>query len=1802
MFKKAKWIAILIFLILLIIPVSFADDLQSGLSDENVTSENDVAVNDVYFDSNAVEDGNGSLNSPYKHLTDDKITDNSVLHFADGEYDFTQLNSHNNVSFMGSDVSKTIINSSGSLVYGQNVVVRNITFNNAQFFAQGVFNASNTVFKNSNAREIGTYKNSYGGAIYAPKGSYEVYVDNCTFINNFAQYGGAIYMNGGILDISNCEFINNTAALYGGAIACDLNNNVRITNSRFTNSVSRNDAGGAVYLRKTSLEAQNITVTFSNATFGGALALVDVDCNLTDSYIADNVAKYDGGGIYQFVGNLYVSNSIFTHNMANEGAGVSVIYCDNVSVADTIFNNNLAVSLAGAVCSISNYESLMENVSYKDNHADSCNDMYNSSMVNMFFSNGNYTFYTQNSTYDGVLPSKYSLPNSIIKDQQDGGNCWAFAILASLESCIEKASGQYVVLSEENMKNMMAINSAYGWLVDTNEGGNDNMAIAYLTSWLGPILDSDDTYDGQSILSPVLDSVAHVQNIKFLKRDNFTDNDGIKKAIMDYGGVFTTLYMSYKYDAKNKCYVQYYGQNHAADHAVCIVGWDDNFTVTGAPGSGAWICKNSWGNWGNKGYFYVSYYDTTCARVGSVDASFTFIFNDTVKYDRNYQYDIPGLTDYFYDTVDTVWYKNRYVASGDEYLAGASTYFRQDTNWTLSVYVNDVLKSTQDGSSRPGYYTIELNDFVSLKKGDVFDVVFKVEVSGDISIPISEEVSLMTEFYSENNSFISYDGETWKDFYDLTGTYPGHTYTSQVACIKAFTIFDLINTTLSVNVSSDGLNVYEFTANILNQYGFPVHGGNVTFNVNGFDYVVDVDEGIAKAKFDFDVGLNNISLQYNGVGFESSTESLSVNVDKCMVYSEFNFVMDLDTFEFNSRFSRPINETVILTLDGRQYPVTSRNGIVYYRFEDLSLGRHNLSFHLESQRYVAEDSSGYFIIAQLITSIAVEDLNTVYGSGDVMKVTLTDQYQRPLANQSVSYTVNGRDYEDMTDANGTIYVSSSLACGTYDVDFTYVGAKMYLNSNATGKITVKSSINLTDITDYTYNSTYHAYFIDKLGNNLSGMVDITTDGAENRILSHDGVASMGIYLNGGKHSLKIINLDTGEVKYQNITVIDRICENRDLAIYYGCETGYRVMVLDDYGNAARNVDVTFNLDGKSYHNMTDDEGYATFRIDLAPDVYEVSAEYRGFSVRNVMAVYSTIALLNSTYTYNSQYKVVVLDSNGKSSNGNVIISLNGKDYPVTAVGGIAGITVDLNPGSYDVMISNLQTGEVKNHTINVLSRIDSNSDVTMYIGAEKYYSVRVLDDYGNPAGNVKVTFTLNSKSYSNFTDDEGYAALKIDLAAGTYDVSAEYKEYRVENKVTVKSTIDFSNDVCTYNSQYKVVVLDSNGKSSNGNVIISLNGRDYTVSAIDGVAKLTVELTPGKYDVNVLNMETGEVKNQTINVLSRIDSNHDMAMYVGAEKYYTVRVLDDNGNATGNLNVTFSINGKPHYSSTDAEGIARLRIDLDSGIYDVSAEYKGYRVENTVTVKSTVSLLNDVFTYNSKYEVGVLDVNGQPSNGDVLLSIGGKNYTLTADKGVAGMTVSLKQGKYDIKIINLKTGEVKNQTISVVNRIDSNKDLTMYYGAKRYYAVRVLDDNGNVAKTVKVTFTIGGKTYSANTDDKGVAYLKINLKPGTYKITANYKGFKVSNRIIVKPTLITSNMVVKKGKTIKFSAKLLSNNGKILKNKKVTFKFKGKTYKIRTNYKGIATLTLKNSYKVGKYTITTAYGNVLNKNVIQIRR
>ena len=146
--------------------------------------------------------------------------------------------------------------------------------------------------------------------------------------------------------------------------------------------------------------------------------------------------------------------------------------------------------------------------------------------------------------------------------------------------------------------------------------------------------------------------------------------DKVKKEIMENGAVAVSMY--YENASRNLSTNGYYDSNHMrSNHVVTLVGWDDTFAVSKFNSSerpkrsGAWIAKNSWGDdWGDGGYFYISYENATMLGCVSVSAV------------KSAQKKYPNL--YFYDGLAMVGNSCCLdpvsAASGENMTAGANVY------------------------------------------------------------------------------------------------------------------------------------------------------------------------------------------------------------------------------------------------------------------------------------------------------------------------------------------------------------------------------------------------------------------------------------------------------------------------------------------------------------------------------------------------------------------------------------------------------------------------------------------------------------------------------------------------------------------------------------------------------------------------------------------------------------------------------------------------------------------------------------------------------------------------------------------------------------------------------------------------------------------------------------------------------------------------------------------------------------------------------------------------------------------------
>jgi len=204
----------------------------------------------------------------------------------------------------------------------------------------------------------------------------------------------------------------------------------------------------------------------------------------------------------------------------------------------------------------------------------------------------------------------------------------------------------------------------------------------------------------------------------------------------------------------------------------------------------------------------------------------------------------------------------------------------------------------------------------------------------------------------------------------------------------------------------------------------------------------------------------------------------------------------------------------------------------------------------------------------------------------------------------------------------------------------------------------------------------------------------------------------------------------------------------------------------------------------------------------------------------------------------------------------------------------------------------------------------------------------------------------------------------------------------------------------------------------------------------------------------------------------------------------------------------------------------------------------------------------------------------------------------------------LAVGTYTVTVFNPFNKQNITKTIKIVTRITGNKNMNTYYGKNYKYKLRIIGDNGApVGANVAVKVTINSKVKTLKTDKNGHITVKFTkgYRPKTYKVTAEYKGIKVSNKIKVKKVLTLKKVKVKKSaKRLKLTA-TLKEGKKVLKHKKVTFKFKGKKYKAKTNKKGVAKVIIKKKVlkklKVGKkvkYQVTYLKHTV--KRTVKVKR
>lgn len=224
------------------------------------------------------------------------------------------------------------------------------------------------------------------------------------------------------------------------------------------------------------------------------------------------------------------------------------------------------------------------------------------------------------------LPAKYSSVDkgyvTSVKNQGSHNICWAFSAMATLETALIKNNFGTYDLSEEHLDSWATTRSNNtGWIRELNDGAYSDTAMGYFASWQGARLESEIPFGyatGKSFEAVDTRGVTEygVTGIVRLPKDI----DTVKTAIYDYGAVSASFASNdiFFNSAKTAAYAykKFSSSSLIEGHAITIVGWDDSYSKSNfkagyqPKNNGAWLCKNSWGNYNSlNGYFWISYDD-----------------------------------------------------------------------------------------------------------------------------------------------------------------------------------------------------------------------------------------------------------------------------------------------------------------------------------------------------------------------------------------------------------------------------------------------------------------------------------------------------------------------------------------------------------------------------------------------------------------------------------------------------------------------------------------------------------------------------------------------------------------------------------------------------------------------------------------------------------------------------------------------------------------------------------------------------------------------------------------------------------------------------------------------------------------------------------------------------------------------------------------------------------------------------------------------------------------------------------------
>ena len=992
----------------------------------------------------------------------------------------------------------------------------------------------------------------------------------------------------------------------------------------------------------------------------------------------------------------------------------------------------------------------------------------------------------------------------------------------------------------------------------------------------------------------------------------------------------------------------------------------------------------------------------------------------------------------------------------------------------------------------------------------------------------------------------------------------------------------LANNTIDSIIYNNGKIVTEMNATFQNNKTYTVYAGDIcTLNATLTDdngnriydpnFIFTIDgEDVDGISYDNQTGLYMAGYSLKDTGSKLITTSYNINasyIHTGILNIKRNTTLIITTGQNNyfaysdnvtvyislNNKDNPeigLNATVYLIVNNTKIPVETTNGYASYNISGLDADEYNLTAVFEGNiDYNSVNNSTVFYVLNKDRILSIEVENIKYGENAVVNITVTDADGKK-SNGTVVLIVNGTEY--IVNVTGNIlYKIKNLAINTegYLVNATLLAEELYaevINDTEIIKVNkADSNVTINPINNVTYGNTVVIYYnIENKTNIIT--INITDETGNNYEyeLTNNTISATG--LPAGKYSISIHNNGNNIYKESNATA------------YFTVYKHNSSVTIDPINN------VTYGNTVVIYYNIENKTNIITINIsDETGNNYEYELTNNTISATGLPAgKYSITIHNNGDGIYKESEKTAVFYVLAKEvDSGNITLEVTGDapDVSITFTGPDANYTIEI----YD------ENGTVENTII------------------------------------VEVVNGTGSASISGLTIGNKTANVSIE---SNYKLSSPIPTVEFKYKYAPQ---DYS---ATFTATYPEVEIVITGED--GEYIVTVKNLTATITVSNGTGTGTITgLTSGTYNISVEITETNstnykikwysvEVTKVNPTFTSSVSENNT----VGKNIVITVYAPSD---ATGN--VSLSVDGKIISAGKALNnGAVIFTVDgLNAGNHTYTVIYPGdYNYNNAsdsnsfnVSKENSTDKVNIAFNVptNTNTIIFTIDLPAD-ATGYLLVNINGNNYSAEVVNGTANVIITVSPDTYTVNVTY--TGDEKYTSISKSVNVKVNSviilkgsDTICLFSAKGYYKV-LLTIDGKPAPGKKLTFTFAGKKYTATTDSRGYATLKLNtkVKPAKYTIKAEYGSGSTFNTVTVKNIIKAKNKNVKKSKKVtKIVIKLIKVNGKYIKKAKLKIKFNGKTYKVKTSKKGQAVWKVKKSMikklKVGKkYKYRVTYG------------